>query len=115
LCALDPGPGEDLRRVAELDEPAEIEEAGEVGGARGLLHVVRNDDDRVAALELDDQLLDALSGDRVQRRGRLGREQHRGFVPERPRVAQALRLPAGQTRARLAQAVLDLVPEGGLT
>ena len=62
------------RRV--LDELAEQEERGGVRDARGLLHVVRDDDDRVLPLELLDELFDSQCGDRVQRRAGLVHEQH---------------------------------------
>ena len=41
------GVGKNLRGGVELDQLAEIEEAGVIGAAAGLLHVVRDDDDRV--------------------------------------------------------------------
>src|SRR3954452_7965293 len=52
--------GEDLLRRVNLDQapgPArrlDVEERGHVARPRGLLHVVRDDDDRVLALELGD-------------------------------------------------------------
>ena len=39
--------GEYLRRLAPFNELAQVEEGGPVGDARGLLHVVRDDDDGV--------------------------------------------------------------------
>ena len=57
----------------------EAEERGEVGDARGLLHVVGDDHDRVVALQLVHQLLDRRRGDRVERRRRLVQEQHLGL------------------------------------
>src|SRR3954465_9808650 len=53
------GLGEHLLRRAVLAELAVEHERRRVGDARGLLHVVRDDDDRVAGLELVDELLDA--------------------------------------------------------
>src|SRR6266545_7481449 len=50
--------GEDLRRLAILDELAEVEESGALRNARGLLHIVGNDRDCIAAAKLVDQLLD---------------------------------------------------------
>src|SRR4051794_27623495 len=50
------GRGEDLVGRAELHELAVEQECGPVGDARGLLHVVRDDDDRVAPLEVLDEL-----------------------------------------------------------
>src|SRR5436190_18876637 len=58
----------DLFGPAALDQLAEPEEGRDVRDAGRLLHVVRHDDDRIARLELINQLLDALRGDRVERR-----------------------------------------------
>src|SRR5918999_1377730 len=68
LGALVGGVGEDLRRLVVLDEdPAaprslvrdpDAEEGGHVRDARGLLHVVRHDHDRVLALQVVHQVLD---------------------------------------------------------
>src|SRR3954454_19337201 len=55
------GVGEDLLRRVDLDQaaglarPLDVEERGHVARARGLLHVVGHDDDRVLLLELADQ------------------------------------------------------------
>src|SRR3546814_8071590 len=49
---------EDRLRRAVLDQVAQVHEGGEVGPARGLLHVVGDDGDGVVALQLLDQLLD---------------------------------------------------------
>ena len=55
----------DLLGVVDLDEPAgfsygfQVEERGLVANPSGLLHVVGDDDDRVAAGQLVDQVLDA--------------------------------------------------------
>ena len=82
--------------------------------ARGLLHVVGHDQDRVVLLELFDQLLDVAGGDRVERRGRLVEQQHVGPQRDGARDAQALLLAAGQAQRALLQLVLDLVPQRGL-
>src|SRR5947199_7016589 len=58
---------EDLLRRPDLHELAVQHERGPVRHARGLLHVVRDDRDRVALLELVDQLLDLERRDRVER------------------------------------------------
>ena len=84
-----------------------------VGHARGLLHVVGDDHDRYARLELVDQLLDLQRRDRVERRARLVHQDHLGLDRERARDAQPLLLAAGQPDARLAEPVLDLVPQAG--
>ena len=95
-------------------ELAAIEESGEIGHARRLLHVVRDDHDRVVLLQLDDQLLDLLRRDRIERGAGLVHQQHLGLVAERPRDAEALLLAAGEPGARLFEPVLHLVPERGL-
>ena len=89
----------------------EIEESGVIGHARGLLQVVRDDDDRQLLLQLVDQLLDLLRRDRVERAGRLVEQQHLRLVGERARDAKALLLPAGETERRCAKPVLHFVPE----
>src|SRR3712207_7777408 len=52
-----------LALVVQLDG----EERGHVRHARGLLHVVRHDHDRVFPFELDHQVLDAPGRDGIQR------------------------------------------------
>src|SRR5713101_8477664 len=59
------GAGEDCSRVADLDEPAEVEERGALRNAGGLLHVVGHDDDREGAAELGDEVLDLGGGDGI--------------------------------------------------
>src|SRR5580693_702679 len=72
------GRGEDLLRLSDLDELAVEHERGAVGDSRGLLHVVRDDHDRHAPLELLDQFLDLQRRDRVQGRAGLVHEDHLG-------------------------------------
>src|SRR4051812_25899252 len=60
------GRREDLLGRRVLDELAAEHERRAVGNARGLLHVVGDDDDCVAELELRDQLLDLERRDRVE-------------------------------------------------
>src|SRR3954469_24489856 len=113
LRAVVVGLGEDPLSRPDFDELAVEHEGGRVGYARGLLHVVRDDHDRVALLELGDQLLDPQSGDRVERGAGLVHQYHLGLDRQRARDAQALLLAAREADARLAQAVLHLVPERG--
>src|SRR3954452_13706726 len=107
------GRGEDLVRGVVLDELAREHERRRVRHARGLLHIVRDDDDRVALLELGDELLDTKRRDRVQRRARLVHEDHLGLDRDGAGDAQALLLAARQADARLREAVLDLLPQAG--
>ena len=62
-------------------------------------------------LELVDQLLDALRGDRIERRRRFVHQQDVGLDRERPRDAEALLLAAREREGGLVQAVLHLVPD----
>src|SRR6266705_5271249 len=70
--------GEDLAGLVELDQLAEIHEGGLVGDARGLLHVMGDDRDRVALGQLLDQLFHLGGRDRIQRRARLVEQDHLG-------------------------------------
>src|SRR3954470_4661560 len=97
--------------VGVLDELAEQQERGRVRHARGLLHVVRDDDDRVVLLELGDELLDLQRRDRIERRARLVHEDDLGLDGDRAGDAEALLLAAGEADARLREAVLALLPE----
>src|SRR2546421_5591530 len=71
--------GEDLLCRSDLDELAVEQERRRVCHARRLLHVVRDDDDRHAMLELVDELLDLQRRDRIDRAGRLVHQQHLGL------------------------------------
>src|SRR3954452_2801770 len=104
---------EDLLRRADLHELAVQHERGAVRDARGLLHVVRHDGDRIALLELLYELLDLQRRDRVERGAGLVHQDHVGLDRERAGDAQALLLTARETRARLVQPVLHFVPEPG--
>src|SRR5664280_255081 len=99
------------RGFAVFDQLAEIHERGEVGHARGLLHVVGHDGDRVVVLELVDQFLDLGGGDRVERRARLVEQDH--LWPHRDGAgdAQSLLLAAGERETIGVD--LDLFPQGG--
>src|SRR3989442_6311293 len=103
--------GEQPGRRPDLHQLAEQEESRAVRHPRRLLHVVRDDDDRQVAFELEDGLLDASGGDRVEGRARLVHQQDFGLHRERARNAQALLLAAGEAGAGLRQPVLDLVPQ----
>ena len=110
-----------------LPRPARLKNAVRSRDPRRLLHVVRDDDDRVLLLERLDQVLDRQRRDRVQRRARLVHQQHLRLDGDRPGDAQPLLLAAGQPGARLvsrsltssqrfarAQRLLDDVVQVGL-
>src|SRR3954454_18680704 len=94
LRALVQGLGEDDGGCAVLDELAVEHERGRVRHARGLLHVVRDDDNRVALLELRDELLDLQRRDRVECGGRLVHQHDLWLDGDRARDAQTLLLAA---------------------
>src|SRR5215210_3527303 len=56
--------GEDLGRLAIFDKLAEVKKGSALRDARRLLHVVRDDGNRVAAAKLVDQLLNLCGCDR---------------------------------------------------
>src|SRR5437764_1350414 len=111
LRALVSGVGEDLVGGAVLHQAAAEHERGGVGHAARLLHVVGDDDDRVALAQLGDQLLDLQRGDRIQRGAGLVHEDDLGLHRQGARDAQALLLAAGEPDARLLEAVLHLLPQ----
>src|SRR5512141_1613339 len=92
LRDLLPGVREELVRPVVLHEAAEHEERGEFRDTGGLLHVVRDDHERVVALQLVDQLLDLLRRDRIEGRGGLVHQEDHGLDRERPRDPQPLPL-----------------------
>src|SRR5262249_34293453 len=91
---------EDLLRLSHLDEVAGAtafgdvhrEERSGVGHALRLLHVVRDDGDRVVPLELEHQLLYASRGDGIEGGARLVHEQHGGLGGHGSRDAEPLLL-----------------------
>ena len=95
-----------------LDELAVKEEARAVRHAPRLLHVVRDDDDSIALLELVEEGLDLGRGDRVEGARRLVHEEDVGLDGEDPGDAEPLLLAAREAQRGLVEPVLDLVEEG---
>src|ERR1700694_574596 len=60
---------EDIVGLVVFDQPSEHEEGGSIGYASGLLHVVRDDHDRVILFEIVNQLFDLRRGNRIERGG----------------------------------------------
>ncbi len=79
---------------AILDEATEIEQGGEVGHAEGLLHVVSDNDDGVASLQLREEFLDPGGGDGVEGGAGFIHEQDAGFDGDGAGDAEALLLTA---------------------
>src|SRR5882724_1185969 len=90
--------GKHLAGRAEFDQLAEIHEGREIGDARGLLHVVGHDHDRVVGLQLVDQFLDLGGRDRIKRRAWFVEQDHLGLDRDGTRDAQPLLLTAGQAQ-----------------
>src|SRR5690606_16357792 len=67
----------------------------------------------VVAFQVVDELLDALRGDRVERRRRFVHEQYLRADSQGARDAQPLLLASRQGERGLVQPVLHLVPERG--
>src|SRR6185312_14096752 len=105
--------GEDLIGRPRLHQLADVKECGSVRDAGRLLHVMRHDDDRELALELIQQFLDVLRGDRVERGRRLIEQQYLWIVGQRARDAEALLLAARQSERARTQAILHFIPERG--
>src|SRR3989442_8302006 len=90
---LVPRIGEQLPRHAEFHQLAQEHEARVVAHAGRLLHVVRDDHDGIAVLEIEHELLDLGGGNRIEGRARLVHEEHLRLDRNWARDAQAL-LPA---------------------
>src|SRR5688572_110634 len=58
--------GENLIRGPGLDQLALVEERSLIGNARRLLHVMRDDHDRVFIPQLENQVLDPRGGGRIE-------------------------------------------------
>ena len=88
-----------------LDETSEQEEAGRIGHAGGLLHVVRHDHDGALFLQRDEKVFDLRGGDGVERGTGLVEQQNFGVNGEGARNAQsgaAAGLRKARTRIREA-------------
>src|ERR1700733_1826171 len=110
LGALDRGAGEQLLGVAELDQLTEKHKSREVGNARRLLHIVRDDHDRVLVREFIDQFFDLRGRNGIERRTRFVKQDHFRSRRYRSRNTKALLLAAGETKSGLPQLVLHFVP-----
>src|ERR1041385_1493392 len=84
------GVREDPRGRAELDQFTDVEERRVIGDARGLLHVVRDDDDREILFQLENQFLDPARRDRIERRSRFVHENNLRLDRDCARDAQTL-------------------------
>ena len=98
-----------------FDQLSLQEEGGVVCHARGLLLVVRGQEEWCnPALALHEEFLDLGGGDRVQRGGGFIQQDHFRFKGQHAGQAQPLLLPAGKGIGRIIQPVVDLIPQHGL-
>ena len=70
-----------------------------------------NDEDRVAALQFLDQVLDLARGDGVEGGAGLVQQENLRLRRDGPRDAEPLLLPPREGEGAVLEAVLDLVPE----
>src|SRR5579872_7083494 len=99
--------------VVEFDQTTQQEEAGMVGDARGLLHVVGDDDDGATALELEDEVFDFRGGDGIEGGTGLVQQEHFRIYGKGAGDAQALLLAAGEAISGLIEFIFHFVPESG--
>jgi len=91
------------------------QERGEVADARGLLHVVSNDDDGTEIRQMHEQLFDLRGADGIERRARSSKKKHLRLDGQGARNAEALLLAAAKVRRRICGDGLLLRPKGGVT
>src|SRR6266446_9419562 len=108
---LVPWIGEQLPRHAEFHQLAQEHKARVVAHAGRLLHVVRDDHDGIAVLELEHELLDLGGGDGIEGGAGLVHQEHVRLDSDGPRDAQALLLAPGHAERRLLEPVVHLVPQ----
>ena len=93
-CAYPSGSIKSFFPSPVLDQFTLQKESRIIRHARGLLYVVRNQDDGVFFFQVLQQIFDSRGGNGVQRRGRLIQHDHFRLQCQHPRQAQALLLPA---------------------
>src|SRR6267143_1375460 len=92
---------EQVPSPVHLDEMTQVHECGRVGDPRGLLHVVRHDDERIVLPQVKDEVLDLCRRNRVERGAWLVHQKNFGPNRECPRDAEPLLLASGQTGSAL--------------
>src|SRR5579864_1834848 len=90
------------------------QECSHVADARGLLHVVRDDHDRVVPLELLHEVLDARGRDRIESGARLVHQDDIRLNGDGARDAEPLLLASGQRERGRLEVALDFVPQRGV-
>src|SRR6516162_8077176 len=95
LSLFDRRPSKETFGGAGFDEPTLIEERCGVRNARCLLHIVRDDHDRVDLLQLEYEVFKGCRCPRIEGRRRLVHQNHIWVGGGCAGDAQPLRLPAG--------------------
>ena len=103
--------GENFVRRTVFDQLAEAEERRAVADSGGLLHIVRDDTDRVGFAQHTNEFLDFAGGDRIKGTARFVHEQDFRRRRQRAGDAEPLLLAAGKRQSRFFQVVPDLVPQ----
>ncbi len=97
-----------------LNEFAEEHEDALVAGAAGLRHVVRDDDDGVAAGERPHEFLNGFGAVHVERAARLVHEDDARLEREEARDAELLLLLELEADGAGVEAILEIIPEADL-
>ena len=97
-----------------LDQPAVKEQGGPVADAGGLGKIVRHHDHGEPVGERSNELFDLLGRGRVQRGGGLVEQQDLRVHRKRTGQAQQLLLTTREPEWRIAEPILDRIPEADL-
>lgn len=106
--------GKDDVAAIELDDLAVVEEQSAVSEAARLLGEVGDQDDGHMVAKFLEDVLDAHGGDGIDGDGELVEAEDFGFVGEGAGDGEPLLLSAGEFSAEGVEAILDLIPKGGL-
>src|SRR5438105_15585796 len=106
-------PGIKLVCGSRFNQLALEKEGRQIRHAGRLLHIMRDDDDGVMALEFENQVFDAGGRGGVESRSRLVEQNDLRVGCQRLRDTQALLLPAGKVKGRITEPVLHLTPQRG--
>ena len=110
---LIPVSGEHGFRIAEFNQFAHKKEAALVRYARGLLHIMRHDDDRVLVLQCKNQFLDLRRRNGIQCGAGLVHENDLRLHGQSPRDTEPLLLATGEAERAVREPIFHLVPESG--
>jgi len=96
------GFGKQIAGAAEFDQFSLEEKHGVIGKPRGLLHVVRDNNDRVLAVQFQHQVFDSGGGSGVQRGCRfIKQDLHTEFFDRANVIVEHGKILTGQQRRSL--------------